>query len=207
MPRSSRTVSRGAWHFDPADLVQESQTLFLVPGLQPWNELHGGSCLPVRQRRQEPRNKNSRFSPRAEDRDLPQDTLNCDQGQIRLDEVQASAMDHVALSIEPDRMRRYNWRINLLFKEFDMTSPFPGMNPWMEAPELWPGVHASHRISRNAGKYWNPIRTLLRLICCAQEIAQSRLHFEIDPAVRVQKMCFFYRTRQVCIDFHIVVAV
>jgi len=24
-----------------------------------------------------------------------------------------------------------------------MPSPFPGMNPWMEAPELWPGVHAS----------------------------------------------------------------
>ena len=52
-------------------------------------------------------------------------------------------MDHVALSIEPDRMRRYNWRINLLFKEVDMPSPFPGMNPWMEAPELWPGVHAA----------------------------------------------------------------
>jgi len=24
-----------------------------------------------------------------------------------------------------------------------MPSPFPGMNPWMEAPELWPGVHAA----------------------------------------------------------------
>ncbi|MBC7964613.1 MAG: DUF4058 family protein, partial [Fuerstia sp.] len=24
-----------------------------------------------------------------------------------------------------------------------MPSPFPGMNPWMEAPELWLGVHAA----------------------------------------------------------------
>ena len=24
-----------------------------------------------------------------------------------------------------------------------MPSPFPGMNPWMEAPELWPGVNAA----------------------------------------------------------------
>lgn len=24
-----------------------------------------------------------------------------------------------------------------------MPSPFPGMNPWLEAPELWPGVHAA----------------------------------------------------------------
>ena len=102
----SNLVSRGAWHFD----------------LSP----HGGSCLPVRKRRQEPpgqcvprqepRNKNSRFSPRAEDRDLPQDTLNCDQGQIRLDEVQASAVD------------------------------------WMEAPELWTGVFAA-LISRPGRKH------------------------------------------------------
>jgi len=27
--------------------------------------------------------------------------------------------------------------------EIAMPSPFPGMNPWMEAPELWPGVHAA----------------------------------------------------------------
>lgn len=31
----------------------------------------------------------------------------------------------------------------MFFGKVLMPSPFPGMNPWMEAPELWPGVHAA----------------------------------------------------------------
>ena len=70
-----------------------------------------------------------------------------------------------------------------------MPSPFPGMNPWMEAPELWPGVHAafiseirSHLNNVMPPQYFADIEE--RIILCDVDDPMIRL---IVPDVTVRE--------------------
>ncbi len=70
-----------------------------------------------------------------------------------------------------------------------MPSPFPGMNPWLEAPELWPGVHSAFiseiRVYLNArmpSKYFADVEE--RVFLCDSDDPMIRL---IVPDVNVRE--------------------